>query len=873
VEELSSLVDRAQKGDLKAYAEIVRRFRDMAFGYAYAVLGDFHLAEDAAQEAFVDAYRHLNALRVPSAFPGWFRRIVFKHCDRLTRRKLLRLAPLDSAYGVPSPDLGPAEAAERREMQDAVLTAIRSLPENERTVTTLFHIDGYSQKDIADFLEVPVTTVDGRLRTSRRKLKERMLSMVDETLKSHGLPERFADVVAQMTFVIRRVNPLAEGLQSLTDKQLLGKTSTLKGCLARGEDRDSIKAEAFALVREACRRAWNMPLYDVQLVAGLILDQGWVAEVASGEGKTISCLPAAYMGVLDGMHVHVATLTDHLARRDAGFAEKVLSRLGVTVGCLAADHLPGKGERTRAHRRAYASDITYGWNLDFGFDHLRDTMRRPDDEKTQGPRDFAIIDEVDIVLIEEARTPLTFASRAETDRGRYHKADEVARELINLGGGERNTRLYEVDPDHICIRLTAEGMAAAEELCGLGSFTVEPNVKWVNLIQQALQARLLYEKDREYIVEEGSVMILDEATGRANPGREWADGLHQAVECKEGLGITGEKVDEAVILLKDYFRLYKKLAGVTGTAKQQASWFREAHGMDVAVVPTRYPMNRIDHEDRVYPDVGARRKAIVEEARHYSRDLGRPVLIGTGGIPESETLSDMLATRGIRPQVLNARPENVAREAEIIASAGRQEPVEGDSGRMAGTVTISTAMAGRGTAIDLGPGVVYATCKVPPPDAVAALGVGPEALFTPGTTKCCINCPEYDEETQCAHCFKPKVDAAFPHRGRTACRKEPPCGLHVIGSGRAELRRLDDQLRARAGRQGDPGSSRFFLSLQDAVMKPAVEELTAQGWLAKLDEKGISDRRVSAAIERVQRETETRNFGIMRALNSHRPPA
>ncbi|MDP6112989.1 MAG: sigma-70 family RNA polymerase sigma factor, partial [Planctomycetota bacterium] len=564
---LKALVIEAQNGDMEAYAVIVRRFQDMAYGFAYSNLGDFHLAQDAAQEAFIEALRDLTNLREPSAFPGWFRRIVYKHCDRLTRRKRVLTVSLDAALAVPSRDMNPARAAENRQMEDKVLAAVAGLPDDQRMVTTLFYVSGYSQKEIAKFLDLPVTTVKKRLASSRDNLKQRMITMVDETLKSFPLPERFADVVVQTNFVTGRINPLADGMRSLSDERMIEKTSELRSRLSAGEDRDSVKAEAFALVREASRRSWGQPHYDVQLVAGMILDQGWIAEEAAGEGKTITCYPAAYMAVLDGMHVHVATVNDYLAKRDAELAREVFKLLGVTVGYVNRDLVRSDGE-AEARRRSYQCDITYGSNSEFGFDYLRDTMRQPADEPVQGPLDFAIIDEADSLLIDEARTPLIISGPADVDPDLYQKADGAARSLIDRSE-EDGSVLYERDPRHpLCILLTAEGLVIAEEIAAEWSFQLTPESDGLKRIENALRAHLLYEKDKDYVVREGCVVIVDEYTGRLMAGRRWSEGLHQAIEFKEGVEVQRETRTLASITFGEYFKRYKKLAGLTGTAKR-----------------------------------------------------------------------------------------------------------------------------------------------------------------------------------------------------------------------------------------------------------------------------------------------------------------
>lgn len=820
----------------------------MAYGFAYAFLDDFHLAQDAAQEAFVEAYRDLPSLREPAAFPGWFRKIVHKHCDRLTRRKRVRTQPIETAADLPSPAPSPTDLAEKREMEDAVLAAIRALPERQRMVTTLFYIDGYSQNDIAEFLDVPVTTVKKRLATSRTRLKQRMMAMVDETLKSFPLPDRFADVVVQLNFVAERINPLAPQMRDLSAEEMLQKTDELRGRLAQGQDRYSIRAEAFALVREATRRAWGWPHYDIQLVAAMMLDEGWIAEEATGEGKTITCFPAVYLAALEGLRVHVVTVNDYLAKRDAGFASAVFSQLGVTVGYVV--HKQPYEDKAAAYQR----DVTYGANSEFGFDLLRDGLRLNDQGPVQGPLDFAIIDEADSVLIDEARTPLIISGPKDYNPEACLQADAIARALIMKAEHDEGTLLYELDPKHpYDLHLTDAGTAAVQKIAETEGWQVEPNLTWL-----ALRTHLIFARDKDYVVQDGKVVIVDHATGRANPGRRWAGGLHQAIECKEGVEIRPENEVLVSMMYQEFFRRYKKLAGLTGTAKIQASLFRKTYGLDVAVVPTRRPMNRVDHTDRVYATTDKKLAAIVEEVRHYAHDLGRPVLVGTTAIERTEKLSRMLTLAGVKHQILNAKEH--AQEAEIVAIAGQQHPSPDGSGSMIGNITIATNMAGRGTGIALGPGAVCETCKVPPAEKLAELNVEIDPLFPPGSVKCCIACPEYREATFCAHCCKPKLDPAFPHRGRAECTQEPPCGLHVIGAERQWSRRTDDQLRARAGKQGEPGSSRFFLSLDDELMKAIAEDLAQCGDLSPDGHDLVENERVATAIELAQKKRERRAF-------------
>ena len=663
MEELRILVTRARRGDLDAYGEVVGRLQDMAYGYAYSILGDFHLAEDAAQEAFIEAYRDLPKLKEPAAFVGWLRRIVQRRCGRLTRGRRIPTVPLDAAGGLASAEEGPGPIAEARERTEAVLAGIRSLPGNERTATTLFYIGGYSHEQIADFLDVPTGTVKSRLHAARKRLKERMTAMVGSTLKSFPLPERFADVIVQMEFVAERVNPLGERMRALTDGELREKSDELRGRLAAGDPRDQIKAEAFALVREATRRAHNQPHYDVQLVAGMFLDEGWIAEEPAGEGKTITSYPAAYMAVLEGKRVHVVTVNDYLVKRDAAQAGDVFSRLGVTVGHITADLPAGGGERTEACE----CDIIYGTGVEFAFDYLYDTMSGSDSRPVRNSLDLAIIDEADSFLIDEAGMTLALAGEASRDVGRYRGADAAARQLIRQNG----TGVDESGPERR------------------------------HLVDRALRAHRALQKDRDYIVRDGKVVVVDQFIGRALENRQWSEGLHQAVECKEGVPITPERKVLASIRLGEYFKQYRKLAGLTGTGKPAADGLREQYQLEVMTVPTRLENRGTDHEDRVYVSGAARCEAVLQEIVHHSRELGRPVLVATTSIPECDRVSKMLQRAGIEHEVLNARPENVSREARTIAAAGRVRPAQKNASDAAGPVTVATSMAGRGTDISL----------------------------------------------------------------------------------------------------------------------------------------------------------------------------
>ncbi|MFA6133420.1 MAG: preprotein translocase subunit SecA [Phycisphaerae bacterium] len=725
-------------------------------------------------------------------------------------------------------------------------------------------------------------------------------------------------VRARMKIVLDRINPLEAEIHALSDDQMRQRSAELKKRREEGAPRASILPEAFALVREATRRAIGLRHFDVQLVAGMILDEGWIAEEATGEGKTIACYPAIYMAYLDGMKVHVVTVNDFLVERDANFARPVFDLLGVTVGFITGA-MSAYGPESQARKEAYACDVTYGMNNEFGFDYLRDNTKVSLAEQVQGRLDFAIVDEVDSILIDEARTPLILSGPAYGDTDRYRKADAVARELIERNrtwdranakvealkrqikalngelshakGGEAadiqkqldaaqaelasaeerlkgETQYFKVEMDKKSAHMTHEGVTLAQDIAGVGSFYVGANMEWPHLMEQSLRAHVVYERDKEYVVQNGAVIIVDEFTGRLLEGRQWSEGLHQAVEAKERVQVKEESQTMATVTFQNYFRLYKKLAGMTGTAMTEAAEFAKIYKLDIASVITHRPVNRVDHNDRIYGEVPAKYEAIAKEVNDVSRK-GRPVLVGTTSIEKSEHISMMLKNQyGIEHQVLNARPENAGREAEIVSHAGQQRPLKLGSKQMVGTVTIATNMAGRGTDIKLGPGVVWPNCQVPPPEKLAELGVEVDDLYPSGVNKCCINCQQYDASTDCAHCFKPKIDADFPARGRTDCRSEVPCGLHIVGTERHEARRIDNQLRGRSGRQGDPGSSRFFLSLRDDLMSVFAGEWTLKvlGWLGLQGDTAIEDKRVSKGIERAQKKVEERNFETRKNL-------
>ena len=731
-------------------------------------------------------------------------------------------------------------------------------------------------------------------------------------LKAIGGSRNERLIRTRMEYVLERINPLEPQMRELSDEGLLERSNQLRRRLADGEPRESIKPEAFALVREASRCGRDHRQFDVQLVAGVILDEGNIAECATGEGKTVACYPAIYMAALAGMHTHVVTVNDYLVQRDAEFAKPIFELLGVTVGYVT-DSMPAYGPEAEMRRQAYACDVTYGTNSSFGFDYLRDNMKMSVPDQVQGPLDFAIVDEVDSILIDEARTPLIISGPAYGRTDRYSKADAVARELISrnrpwdqanrraesvkrelkaLTGEEgkakgdaagtirkkseqaearleqaeeelsRRVKHYEIELDRKSAHMTHDGVGAAQEIAGVGSFYVGVNMEWPHLMEQALRAHLVYERDTDYVVRQSEVVIVDQFTGRLQEGREWADGLHQAVCAKERVPVKEENQTLATITLQNFFRLYGKLAGMTGTAVTEAPEFVKIYGLDVVCVPTHRPLNRLDYNDRIYAGEDAKFHALVEEINAVSRS-GRPVLVGTTSIEKSERLSEMLKhTYGTEHQVLNGRIQDATVEGEIVKTAGTQRPLKKGSDRMVGMVTIATNMAGRGTDIKLGPGVVHDMCRVPSTEKLRELGLQVDPLYPPGINKCCMHCEQYDPATNCANCFKPKLDPDFPLRGRTDCPADVPCGLHIVGTERHEARRIDNQLRGRSGRLGDPGSGRFFLSIRDDLMAIFAGEWTLKvlGWLGLQGDVAIEDKRVSKGIARAQKKVEERNF-------------
>ncbi len=865
-----------------------------------------------------------------------------------------------------------------------------------------------------------------RLEDEYEKLSDEELKEKTNELKSIVEQEK------KKIFGNRSIEEMLEELKSVPEER----RKKLKAQIIDGlnECAAVILPQAFAAVREACKR--NLPghrHFDVQLIGGKVLHEGKIAEMATGEGKTLVATLPVYINVLLGLKVHVVSVNDYLVKRDRDWMAPIYEALGLTVGAIQSS-MDTVGEE---RKQQYQCDITYGTNNEFGFDYLRDNMKIRKEDQVQGPLHYAIIDEVDSILIDEARTPLIISGPARDDINRYRIADRVAKALIakqQVAIRETQARIKDLEPlkqraanagipesrvieaakkfqqdptwltedeaiaiahklyyiverDRKSVHMTHDGISVAQDEAKIGSFYVGANMEWPHLIENALRANVVYEKDKDYVVQNGEVIIVDEFTGRLMHGRQWSEGLHQAVEAKEGVQIKEETQTLATITIQNYFKLYCKLSGMTGTAMTEADEFMKIYNLDVVAIPTNRPVNRVDHNDRIYKTMREKYNAIVEEIRSVSiqgfpddpelmsrmlkalrdvysklpddklpinagqtnigqtntsqtdtdadkeqankeqlngsqtnkgqadenqigeeqtnkgqgdkrqanqrqlnksevisridkvlndyendiqtwpamRDLiieltpelprGRPVLVGTVSIENSEKLSNLLTRKyGIEHEVLNAKHHE--REAEIVAKAGHRHPPKHGGKSPEGNVTIATNMAGRGTDIKLEEGVVYPKC------------IGDLAPREPGViaTKCCINCPDYDGV--CAHCFKPKLDPRFPEMGRKFCPIEPPCGLHIVGTERHESRRIDNQLRGRAGRQGDPGSSRFFLSLEDDLLKFFAGDwvLKMLDWLGMEEGMAIENKRISKGIERAQKKVEERNFAIRKNL-------
>jgi len=631
-------------------------------------------------------------------------------------------------------------------------------------------------------------------------------------------------LIRQYSEVVRVINGLEPTVAALSDQELAGKTVEFKQRLANGQSLDDLLPEAFAVVREAARRVLNMRHFDVQLIGGMVLHQRKIAEMRTGEGKTLVATLPAYLNALTGKGVHIVTVNDYLAQRDAEWMGRIYRFLGLTVGCNLSqmDHA--------AKQAAYAADITYGTNNEFGFDYLRDNMVFSPQERVQRGLHYAIVDEVDSILIDEARTPLIISGQAEDNTELYIRVNALVPKLVKQEE-ENGPGDYSVDLKAHQVILTEAGHEKAERLlaeAGLlppGSSLYEPaNIALMHHLYAALRAHALYHRDQHYVVQNDEVIIVDEFTGRLMPGRRWSDGLHQAVEAKEGVPIQKENQTLASITFQNYFRMYEKLAGMTGTAETEAYEFEQIYGLETVVIPTHRPMIRKDYLDLVYRTAAEKYKAVIADIRDcHSR--GQPVLVGTTSIEINEYLSGLLKKEKLPHQVLNAKHH--AREAQIVAQAGKP-----------GMITIATNMAGRGTDIVLGGN--------PQPEI--------DAVLNDDT----LNEAQKEERINAIRAEWQKAHDFVITQG----------GLHIIGTERHESRRVDNQLRGRAGRQGDPGSSRFYLSLEDPLLKIFASDRVAaiMQRLNMPEGEAIEHPWVTRAIENAQRKVEARNFDIRKQL-------
>ncbi len=581
--------------------------------------------------------------------------------------------------------------------------------------------------------------------------------------------------IKQLQPTVEIINQLEPKMQAMTDDQLHAQTAAFRQRLSKDEDLDDILPEAFATVREASMRTLKMRHFDVQLLGGIFLHMGRIAEMKTGEGKTLVATLPAYLNALTGRGVHIITVNDYLARRDTEWMGQIYQFLGMSVGSIV------HGLTDQERKQAYGCDITYGTNNEFGFDYLRDNMKFDAESIVQGDLYYAIVDEVDSILIDEARTPLIISGPAEKSTHLYYQVNGIVPRL-------KPEQHFAKDEKERSVNLTEEGVAAAEKLLNVENLYDPRNIELLHHVNQALKAHQLFKRDVDYIVKDGQVIIVDEFTGRLMPGRRYSDGLHQALEAKENVKIENENQTLATITFQNYFRMYDKLAGMTGTADTEAAEFKKIYDLDVNVIPTHMPMIRMDHPDVIYKTKREKYEAVLDEIEELN-EKGQPVLVGTVSIDVSEQIAGILKKRGIRHCVLNAK--NHEAEAEIIAMAGQK-----------GAVTISTNMAGRGTDIKLGEGVT-------------------------------------------------DLD-----------------GLHILGTERHESRRIDNQLRGRSGRQGDPGSSRFYLSLEDDLLRIFGGERigSIMSRLGLEEGEPIEHNLISRAIENAQTKVEGHNFDIRKHL-------
>ena len=664
--------------------------------------------------------------------------------------------------------------------------------------------------------------------------------------------------IKSMLPTVAAINDLEPDLRQLSDIDLAAKTIEFKERIAQGATIDDLLIEAFAVVREAGRRFVNMRHFDVQLIGGMVLHHGKIAEMKTGEGKTLVATLPCYLNALGGKGVHVVTVNDYLAKRDSEWMGRIYKALGMKVGVIVHDL------DDQERKDAYGSDITYGTNNEFGFDYLRDNMKFRIDDCVQRPFNYAIVDEVDSILIDEARTPLIISGPSEESTDKYYKINRIIPKLVRgeviegrEPGEKYTTGDYTIDEKHKSAALTEEGVLKVEKLLGVGNLYDPANIEYNHHVQQALRAHVIYQRDRDYLVKDGDegpeVIIVDEFTGRIMPGRRWSDGLHQAVEAKENVKIQRENQTLATITFQNYFRMYKKLSGMTGTAETEAAEFQKIYNLDVTVIPTNRPLIRKENQDMVY-------RTEVEKFRNAAKEImdlnqrGQPVLVGTISVEKSERLSAILKRMGVKHEVLNAK--NHEREASIVAQVGRKN-----------AVTVSTNMAGRGTDILLGGNPEFMTKDACLKDKVAERLSEDEAqyvadehfyFFTHHDQFYRVRRDIWDEIFANA-----KAHTDIEHDEVTALG-----GLHIVATERHESRRIDNQLRGRSGRQGDPGSSRFFLSLQDDLLRIFGGE-RMQNLMLRLgmeEDVPIESRMITKRILKAQEAVEMQNFEARKHL-------
>jgi len=664
--------------------------------------------------------------------------------------------------------------------------------------------------------------------------------------------------IKQLLPQVAAVNDLEPAMRELSDIDLAAKTIEFREKIAQGASLDDLLVPAFAVVREAGRRALNMRHFDVQLIGGMVLHRGKIAEMKTGEGKTLVATLASYLNALAGKGVHVVTVNDYLAKRDSEWMGRVYKALGLRVGVIVHDL------DDRERQEAYGADITYGTNNEFGFDYLRDNMKFRIEDCTQREHYYAIVDEVDSILIDEARTPLIISGPSEESTDKYYKINRIIPKLVRgeviegkEPGEKYTTGDYTIDEKHKTAALTEEGVLKVEKLLNLGNLYDPANIEFNHHVQQALRAHVLYQLDRDYVVRDGDegpeVVIVDEFTGRLMPGRRWSDGLHQAVEAKESVKIQRENQTLATITFQNYFRMYKKLSGMTGTAETEAAEFQKIYNLDVTVIPTNRTLVRIEDPDVVYRTEEEKFRNAAKEIKR-AHETGQPVLVGTISVEKSERLAGILKKMGVRHEVLNAK--NHEREASIVAQAGRRA-----------AVTVSTNMAGRGTDILLGGNPEFMTKDICLKDKLATRLSEDEAQYVADE-----HFYFFTHHDQFYRVPRDKWDEIFARsKAQTDAEHDEVTslgGLHIVGTERHESRRIDNQLRGRAGRQGDPGSSRFFLSLQDDLLRifggERMQRLMLR--LGMTEDEPIESKLISKRIAKAQEAVEVQNFEARKHL-------